>query len=185
MQENLIPTETGDDLAARLLSSSRDDMRLIGVFVAEPADGARNGVADLIALSRLFRIDEVIVAVSGTAGERVETIVRKLGTIPTDVHLCPEMPILGVAPLKAGLLFGQAVMTVFHRPLIGWNRVVKRAEDIVLSAVALLVLSPLMVLVALLIKLDSPSPVLFRQKRLGFNNNVITTRWRTTTNTRR
>ncbi len=167
-------TGAGYSLVRRLRDGSKGEMRMLGVFVPQPAAGARNGIADLIALSRLFRIDEVAVAVSGERDEAVEAVVRTLGTIPTDVHLCPEMPSLGVAPLHAGLLFGQPVMTVSHRPLMGWNRVVKRTEDVVLSVIALVMLAPLMLVVAVLIKLDSPGPVLFRQKRLGFNNNVIT-----------
>ena len=83
------------------------------------------------------------------------------------------MPDIAIAPREASLLFGQPMLTVYHRPLMGWSRVAKRAEDLVLSLAALVLLAPLMALVGILIKLDSPGPVLFQQERLGFNNNVI------------
>ncbi|MGI4942732.1 MAG: undecaprenyl-phosphate glucose phosphotransferase [Janthinobacterium lividum] len=167
-------TGTGDDLARRLLHSSVGEMRLVGVFAMQPATGRRNGIADLLAVSRLFRIDEVIIAASGAPGDLVDAAIRTIGTIPTHVRLCLDMPRTAATPLEAGLLYGEPVVTVYHRPMMGWSRVVKRAEDLVLTVVALIILAPLMCLIALLIKLDSPGPVLFRQARLGFNNNVIT-----------
>ena len=58
-------------------------------------------------------------------------------------------------------------------PFKGWSPLIKRIEDLVLASLALLLLSPLMLGVALAIKLDSPGPVLFRQKRYGYNNRLI------------
>lgn len=167
-------TGSGEDLARRLLHGSAGEMRLVGVFSPDAATGRRSGIADLLALARLFRIDEVIVTVSGERDGVTEAVIRKLGTIPTHVRLCPEMPTMAIPPLEAGLLFGQPVLTVYHRPLMGWNRVTKRTEDLILSVFALVLVAPLLILVAALIKLDSPGPVIFCQKRLGFNNNVIT-----------
>jgi Undecaprenyl-phosphate glucose phosphotransferase len=63
--------------------------------------------------------------------------------------------------------------TIVERPLSGWARVAKRAEDIVVSSVALFLLLPLLALVAIVIKLESPGPVLFHQNRFGFNNDLI------------
>ena len=65
------------------------------------------------------------------------------------------------------------MLNVFEKPLAGWNYIVKILEDRVLAAVILVVILPLLLLIALVIKLDSRGPVLFRQKRYGFNNEVI------------
>lgn len=165
---------SGEALARQLLKSAAGQVRLIGVFSPGCDAERRNGLADLIALARLFRIDHVMVAVSGRPGEEPDAVIRKLAVIPANIHLCPEMPATGVAPREAGLLYGQAVLTVHQRPLVGWGRVLKRAEDIVIAALLLLFLAPLLAVLTVLIKLDSPGPVLFRQRRLGFNNNVIT-----------
>lgn len=164
----------GEALARQLVRQSGGHAHLVGVFSAASASSRRNGVADLIELSRLFRIDDVIVSVSGREdGETVNAIVRKLGTIPTSVHICPEIVPMTVAPREVGLLYGQAMLTVYQRPFVGWGRIVKRIEDIVIASAALVVVMPLLLILAILIKLDSPGPVLFRQRRLGFNNNVI------------
>ena len=164
---------TGEALARRMLHGAAGEMHLVGVFSPHRVVERRNGLADLVALSRLFRIDEVIVAVSGQQEAATDAIVRQLGTIPTNVRLCPEIPQIAITPRETSLLFGQPMLTVYHRPLIGWNRVAKRIEDLVISGLAIVLVAPLMAFIALMIKLDSPGPVLFRQKRLGFNNNVI------------
>jgi exopolysaccharide biosynthesis polyprenyl glycosylphosphotransferase len=59
------------------------------------------------------------------------------------------------------------------RPLRDWRRIAKEIEDRVLAAAILTLISPLMLVIACLIKLDSPGPVFFRQKRYGFNNELI------------
>jgi exopolysaccharide biosynthesis polyprenyl glycosylphosphotransferase len=65
------------------------------------------------------------------------------------------------------------VLDVFDRPIADWDVVVKGVFDRVVGAVLLLMLSPVMLAVALAVKLTSPGPVFFRQKRHGFNNEVI------------
>ncbi|MBI3517663.1 MAG: exopolysaccharide biosynthesis polyprenyl glycosylphosphotransferase, partial [Proteobacteria bacterium] len=61
-------------------------------------------------------------------------------------------------------------MRVVDRPLSHWRYVAKLLEDRILAAIALVLLSPVLAAIALAIRLDSPGPVLFRQKRHGFNN---------------
>jgi Undecaprenyl-phosphate glucose phosphotransferase len=65
------------------------------------------------------------------------------------------------------------MLNVFEKPLAGWNYIVKIIEDRVLAAGILVLIMPLLLLLSALIKLDSRGPVLFRQKRYGFNNEVI------------
>jgi exopolysaccharide biosynthesis polyprenyl glycosylphosphotransferase len=70
-------------------------------------------------------------------------------------------------------LAGLTFLNVIDRPLRDWNWIAKVIEDRVLSALILALISPLLLAVAILIKLDSPGPVFFRQKRYGFNNDLI------------
>ncbi|MCL4169143.1 UNVERIFIED_CONTAM: hypothetical protein GTU68_020006, partial [Idotea baltica] len=59
---------------------------------------------------------------------------------------------------------------VVQRPISGWSSLLKKAEDLVLSLIALVLLSPILLITAIAIKLDSPGPIFFKQSRLGFNN---------------
>ena len=61
-----------------------------------------------------------------------------------------------------------------ERPLSGWSYIVKAIEDRTLALLILIMISPILLLIAILIRLDSPGPALFRQQRYGFNNNVFT-----------
>jgi len=65
------------------------------------------------------------------------------------------------------------VLTLWQRPFRDMNQVAKRAEDLMLSAIAVTLLSPVLVVAALLIRLTSPGPILFVQPRVGFNNEAI------------
>ena len=68
---------------------------------------------------------------------------------------------------------GLPVINVFQKPLSGWGLIQKGFEDRLLAAFILTLISPLLFIIAALIKLDSKGPILFRQKRYGFNNEVI------------
>ena len=171
--------DRGAAFARRLTRDDSDGIRLVGVFSNDDSNRPGRGITDLIALSRLFRIDEIFVLPSnrGTGDEQGDlmAILRRLGTIPTNVLICPILPDLGQMPIRGtSLVHDIPVLTVHRRPLGAWSSVVKRVEDLVIGSLALLILWPVMIIVAILVKLDSPGPVLFRQARQGFNNNVIT-----------
>ena len=163
----------GRELARRLQTTQPGEFHLVGLFSEGcPAD-QRNSIQDLVALAQLFRIDEVVVTVSGRGGAELSSALRRLGTIPTNVRICPWVAELGLPVRDIGFFMQSAVLTIYRRPFTSWNRVVKRAEDIVLGALMTVALAPVLLLVAAIVKLDSPGPALFRQQRLGFNNNVI------------
>ena len=164
---------SGRELIRRLQLSQPGEFHLVGLFSEGRSSTQRNGIQDLIALAQLFRIDEVLVTVSGQAGAELSGVLRRLGTIPTNVRICPWVAELGLPVRDIGFFMQNPVLTIYRRPFTSWNRVVKRAEDIVLGAVMTILLAPVLLLVALIVKLDSPGPALFRQQRLGFNNNVI------------
>src|SRR3546814_16250414 len=65
------------------------------------------------------------------------------------------------------------MMQLFERPISGWSFVAKTLEDRLLAVALLLAFSPLLAAIAVAIKLESPGPVLFRQKRYGFNHNLF------------
>ena len=162
---------TGDVLARDIKSSWELDIRLAGVFHAEATSGKRNGVADLVALSRVFRIDEILVTIGNDNRSDVAAILAALAIVPTTVRVCPSIPQLPLTSFEAGVFLDRIIVTVQHRPLSGMSAWAKRFEDLALSLVALVITAPLLLLIALAVRLESPGPVLFRQRRLGFNNN--------------
>lgn len=143
------------------------DVALIGIFSPQQLPALLDAItAD--------KIEEVIVAGPGLDGDNLSRIVRALGTLSVEVRYIPDtirlpFPVLGTSFIGPIPLFD-----VHHRPLSIWRRVTKRLEDMIAGAIILVLLSPLMALIALVVWATSPGPILFRQRRLGFNNNTFT-----------
>ena len=130
-------------------------------------------VDDLVADIRRLGITTVIVALPLSADLRLAAALNKLNLVPVDVRLCPGEFGLQLGHFDVSHVGGLTLLNVMDRPLRDWRRIAKEVEDRVLAAAILALISPLMLAVALLIKLDSPGPVFFRQKRYGFNNKLI------------
>ncbi|MCJ2373483.1 undecaprenyl-phosphate glucose phosphotransferase [Pseudomonas sp. RGM 3321] len=129
--------------------------------------------SDLERLIREEKVTQVLVALPWTAENRMDYIIRELRRLPVNVLLVPDMIAFRHTHNRITEVARLPMFNASDLPLSGWSPFIKRAEDIVLSSLALLVLSPVMLLVALAIKLDSPGPVFFRQKRYGYNNRLI------------
>lgn len=130
--------------------------------------------ADLIAFSRENPLDLVIVALPWSADRRLVQIMTLLRQLPIDLQLAPEEIGFRLADRPVRNLSGVPMMTIFEKPMSGWNRLIKASEDRILALILIVLIAPLAGIIALAIKLDSPGPVLFRQQRLGFNNKPFT-----------
>lgn len=128
---------------------------------------------DLEKMIREERVTQILVALPWSAENRLDYIIRNLRKFPVNVLLVPDMIAFRHAHNRISEVANLPMFNASEVPLRGWSPVFKRIEDMVLSSLALIVLSPVMLLVALAIKLDSPGPVLFRQKRYGYNNRLI------------
>ncbi|TAL00960.1 MAG: undecaprenyl-phosphate glucose phosphotransferase [Rhodospirillaceae bacterium] len=130
-------------------------------------------VDDLVNLIRNSRVDTVIIALCLSAEQRIAEILEKLRHTPVDVRLCPDHVGLRLRKFSVSDMGQITMLNVMDRPLRHWRKVIKDIEDRVLGLIILLLIAPVMLLIAVLIKLDSRGPVLFRQKRVGYNNQMI------------
>jgi Undecaprenyl-phosphate glucose phosphotransferase len=174
--------ESAQHLLRRLRGRDSIGTRVIGVFTADADERTRmveglpvlGSVDDLIALTRTTKVDSIVVALPWKPAEQLRQALSKLQTVAVDVRLMPETFELDLPPRGYAALAGMSLLNVYIRPLPGWSLLVKTLEDKVLGFLLLLCASPIMALVALAIRLDSPGPALFRQKRYGFNNDEFT-----------
>ena len=159
-------------------------LSFVGVYDDRSGNGRINdegltvmgGLDDLIAAGRRGEIDQIIIALPQTADRRIAEISRRLEQLPVSLHVVTHMASDLVDPAavhKVSTLGPLGLLDVKAHPHADWSPIVKRAEDVVLSVLFLVLFLPLLALVALAIKLDSPGPVLFRQKRRGFNKQTI------------
>jgi polysaccharide biosynthesis protein PslA len=130
-------------------------------------------LTQLCALARRGEIDQVLISGAHFTPGRLEQIVEGLSEVAVDVSVIPAQAIELAPNYRVNLLGTVPVLTLWQRPFRDMNQVVKRAEDLVLSAVALVLLSPVLLLTVLLVRLTSPGPALFVQPRVGFNNETI------------
>ena len=148
----------------------RDDRRSPPLVAGYPKLGT---ISELIEFARIARIDMLIVSLPLTAETRVLSLLKKLWVLPVDIRLSAHSNQLQFRPRSYSYIGSVPLLDIFDKPINDWDSVAKRAFDVVFSLLGIVVLSPVMVATAIAIKLDSKGPVLFKQKRHGFNNEII------------
>ncbi len=128
------------------------------------------GLDGALAAAREHGAEEYLVALRGGSGELLETIRSRLRESPLPVRLLPDHDIRTLLGRRGLSADGLALPgTIQGAPLTPFERVVKRTLDIVGSMTAILLLWPLFLISAIAIKLDSGGPIIFQQRRTGFN----------------
>jgi polysaccharide biosynthesis protein PslA len=131
------------------------------------------GIADLVARSRWERIDAIVLAFPLFDLDRLTRARAALSSLPFDIYMTGEILDLTCKTSRVDRLGMQPVIKIGSTPLTEWQTLQKGAVDWVFSAILLVVSLPVLLLVALAIRIDSPGPVLFRQQRRGFNNKMF------------
>lgn len=124
----------------------------------------------LIASARARHIDAVMLNLPLSAYDRIEALVHRLEQVNVDLLMAPSsVQIMGGAR-SIGFVGSIPTLSLYRRPMTGLRAIGKTILDAAGAAIGLILLSPFLLLVALAIRLDSPGPVLFRQRRRGMNN---------------
>ncbi len=174
--------ELARDLIRDLSKADPTEINLLGVF--DDRGDARSPttvegfsklgtIDDLVEYARHSRIDLAVFALPISAEQRILQMLRKLWVLPIDVRLAAHANRIRFRPRSYSYLGATPMLDVFDKPLGDRDVLVKMAMDKVVGALALLALSPLLALTALAIRLDSKGPILFKQKRYGFNNELV------------
>ncbi len=148
----------------------RNDGRALDTCAGVPKLGK---VDDILEFARRTRIDLVLFALPISAETRILEMLKKLWVLPVDIRLSAHTNKLRFRPRSYSYIGDVPTLDVFEQPINDWDKVLKSAFDRVVGAIMLILLAPVMALVAIAIKLDSRGPVLFLQKRYGFNNERI------------
>ncbi|MGE0565004.1 MAG: undecaprenyl-phosphate glucose phosphotransferase [Pseudolabrys sp.] len=176
----------GEELTRNLREQKDSDVELIGLFDDRGDDrtgtefGAESStlrklgtVDDLVEFGRRTRVDLVVFSLPISAEGRILQMLKKLWVLPVDIRLAAHTNKLQFRPRSYSFLSGVPVIDVADRPIADWDVVMKWLFDKIVGGLALILLSPLLLLTAIAVKLDSRGPVLFKQKRYGFNNDLI------------
>ncbi len=125
--------------------------------------------ADLPRLIKHYGVAHVFIALPANRMHEARTVFDCLAQTVVDVRLVPDVPGLATLSMRSTNLDGNPVIGLRESPHFGINIVVKRAMDMVLSAMALIILTPVLAAVALAVRITSPGPILYRQERCGLN----------------
>jgi Undecaprenyl-phosphate glucose phosphotransferase len=159
-----------------------NDLRVFGLFDDRDDDRSPEAVGglpklgkvrDLIEFARQTRVDLVIVSMPLSAEKRVLEMLKQLWVLPVDIRLSAHMSQLRFTSKAYSYVGEVPVFDMADRPISDWNLVYKWLFDKVVALIAIILLSPVMIVTAILIKLESKGPVIFKQKRHGFNNELI------------
>jgi Undecaprenyl-phosphate glucose phosphotransferase len=153
---------------------------VLGVFTAgefpdiEPQYPILGSEQNLLPYVRGNRVDDVIICLPWSAEEKIMELMGALRELPVNVYLASDLIGFRLGLKTPPDHYDQMPMVeVMGRPLAGWGGLQKAVLDYVLGTIILIITLPLMLLIALAVKLDSPGPVLFRQDRYGFVNRVF------------
>ncbi len=161
-------------------------LRVVGVVLLSPAEGPDHANAtiasevpvlghsadDVSAAVHKANIDQIILAMDWENFIAIKEYAKKLETIPVDIQLAP--PTTEYAGHQVCYLDDLPMVTLLRRPLSEAALLAKSAIDKVVSLLLLIALSPVLLLAAVAIKLDTRGPILFKQERYGFTNRIFT-----------
>jgi exopolysaccharide biosynthesis polyprenyl glycosylphosphotransferase len=169
-------------LLRELDSDGESDIRICGVF-DDRADGRTNRTVggfprlgtsdDLIAFSREKQVDLLIMALPLAADARLKQLVRRLNVLPLDIRLAGHSSELKLRPRAYSYIGSVPFLDLHDRPIAGWSNLIKSVFDRIIAAIALVVAAPVMLAIACAVRMESKGPILFKQKRYGFNNELI------------
>jgi Undecaprenyl-phosphate glucose phosphotransferase len=176
----------GGDLAESMIRAlnvqTETGIQLVGIFDDRAEDRSPDivsgypklgSVDDLVEFARRTNLDLIVFTLPISAETRLLQILSKLWVLPIDIRLSAHASKLRLRPRAYSYIGTVPLLDLFDRPIADWDLVLKWLFDKVVGSLMLLVLSPIMIAIAIAVKLDSRGPVLFRQKRFGFNNELI------------
>ena len=174
-------TELGSRLESALHSDSLLRTDVVGYFddlpseyltakIDSPLLGETTGLADFV---RQNQIDQVFITLPMSRDARIVAMLEALHDSTASIYFVPDIFAFNLIQARFDILGGVPVVAVRETPFYGAAWLVKRLSDIAIAASALLLLTPLLLVVAAVIRFDSPGPVFFRQKRYGLDGREI------------
>jgi undecaprenyl-phosphate galactose phosphotransferase/putative colanic acid biosynthesis UDP-glucose lipid carrier transferase len=158
-------------LAARelLLNFGIEEIERLSFASESSADEVADAISHVLRSARRHSATEIILVIAWTDSHRLELVRRELRRLPIPVRLLPDRSIATLISESVSWVRPAYAIELQRAPLADIERLLKRGLDLAVACTALVSLLPLLTAVAIAIKLDSPGPVIFKQRRKGFN----------------
>ncbi|GAA0542509.1 MAG: undecaprenyl-phosphate glucose phosphotransferase [Alteromonadaceae bacterium] len=138
-----------------------------------PTEALLGDVEAAVKMARRGKIAKLYICLPMMAEKRIADIISRLGDTTVDVLMVPEFLLKNLMHARIGNVGNIDTLSVFESPMFGFQSFYKRSFDLLFSSTVLLLISPLLILIALAVKLTSSGPVLFRQDRYGLDGKKI------------
>jgi putative colanic acid biosynthesis UDP-glucose lipid carrier transferase len=137
---------------------------------------------DLAPYVRAHNIEVIFLALPVRQVARVVELLEELRDTTASIYYLPDIFVFDLIQARSISIDGIPALSMCETPLFGYRAIAKRATDVLISSVALVLAAPLMIAIAILVWLSSPGPIIFRQRRYGLNGEeIIVYKFRTMT----
>lgn len=175
-----------NDIGLRLVNRINEDpflfMEVKGLFddreVSRHPKGMRDipllgAMADIASYVRANNTQIIFISLPMSAQPRIRQLFEDLQDTTASIYFVPDIYIFDLVQARFDDVAGVPVVAICETPFTGFNSLVKRTSDIILASLILLMLSPIMLILALVVKLTSKGPIIFKQRRYGLNGEEI------------
>lgn len=171
---------TTDKLATLIAESPWLGLKIIGAYDDHCADCPdmgelhRNGnLQALCDLAHAGGVDVIYVTLPLAEEKRIVQLIEKLSDTTVSVYMVPDLFLFALYEAHWVSMSGLPVISLFESPFNGIDSKVKRIEDLVLGSLILILISPLLLVIAAMVKATSPGAIIFKQRRYGLNGDVV------------
>jgi putative colanic acid biosynthesis UDP-glucose lipid carrier transferase len=173
--------DLGRQLAERLRGSPLMGVEVAGFFDDRSAERLQGlpreqflgSIDDLAEYARRHRVELIYLALPLAAQPRIARLLDQLCDTTASVYVVPDIFLFDLIQARIDHVNGLPVLAVCETPFYGVNGIVKRISDLVLASLILVLIAPALAAIALGVKLTSPGPVIFRQRRYGLDGREI------------
>lgn len=175
-------TDAGYKLAGDLKLNPQLGIKVAGFFEVEGFnDNSRianqfpilGDVTEAIQQARAGKLDLVFIALPMRAEEIISDILEEFSDTTATVHILPNFFVAKMLHARWHQVGSSSLLSVFDTPIQGFDSWLKRVEDLIIASVILVLISPIMLMIALAVKLTSKGPVIFKQRRYGLDGRTI------------
>lgn len=167
----------GSTIADEFLSNPTLGYRVVG-FIDDGPKKRVNALSvlgksnDILSIVRNNEIDEIIVTISSER-KLVNELIQQLRKFDVQIKIIPDMYNMMTTSIEFGQINALPYVTLVKTPMRGVGQIIKRLFDVVVTSILLVFVSPILIITAISIKLDSKGPVLYRQQRIGKNGQML------------
>ncbi|MEI2414849.1 undecaprenyl-phosphate glucose phosphotransferase [Orrella sp. JC864] len=171
-------------LAMRVDRSPILGIRVHGYYADRPIEKVAEGLyvppylgqySDALGAMEADQYDIIFVGLGiEQSGAHAQALMNRVYDSTASIYFMPESPLLGEFTVNSADIAGVSLLALHETKMLGLSKNVKRAMDLALGSIALVLAAPVMLLAALAVRLDSPGPVIFRQRRYGEGGVPIT-----------